>query len=79
MRGADKSCASASVRKPGDGAGARRPGMAVAPDQQAILWLHHGRPKKIVLIAHGFLIFNGFPLHGQPKTIRDRGGKVCGR
>ncbi len=47
-------CAGASAREPGDGAGARRPGMALAPGQQAILWLHHGRAKISVLIAHGF-------------------------
>jgi hypothetical protein len=65
--------------EPGDGAGARRPGMALAPGRQAILWLHHGRPTKIVLIAHGFRNFNGFPLHGRQKMIRDRGGTVYPR
>jgi hypothetical protein len=55
---------------PGDGAG-----------RKAILWLHHGRPagcttagKIFVLIAHGFRLFNGFPLNSRLKTIRDRGG-----
>jgi hypothetical protein len=53
-----------SVREPGDGAGARRPGMALALGRNAILWLHPGQPKKIVLIAQ--------LIHGRPKTIRDR-------
>jgi hypothetical protein len=39
-----------------------------------ILWPIHGRPKIFVLIAHGCGLFNGFPLHGRQKTIRDRGG-----
>ncbi len=30
--------------------------------------------KKIVLIAHGFRFFNGFPHHGRPKTTVERGG-----
>jgi hypothetical protein len=51
------------------------PGMALAPGR-SVSWLHHGRPKKIVLIAHGFRNFNGFPLHGRPETIINRGGKV---
>jgi hypothetical protein len=47
------------------------PGMALAPGR-SVYWLHHGRPEKIVLIAHGFRV----PLHGRPETIINRGGKV---
>jgi hypothetical protein len=67
--------AGASVREPGDGAGARRLGMALAPGR-SVYWLHHSRPKIFVLIAHGFRIFNGFPLHGRPETIINRRGNV---
>jgi hypothetical protein len=56
-----------------------------------IHWLYHlvrvekARPRgaptvgqeDCVSIAHGFHNCNGYPLHGWPETIRDRGGSVC--
>jgi hypothetical protein len=57
----------ASVREPGDGVGARRPGMALAPGLHAILWLHHGRAKNFLLIAHAFHISTIFRPTVSPK------------
>ncbi len=46
---AARACPSPASREPARPSAI--PGVALAPGLQAILWLHHGRPKKIVLIA----------------------------
>ncbi len=83
-------CAGASAREPGDGAGARRPGMALAPGRQAIFGMARapGRGREgdahfmaaprsaqdLCVNRPRISLYNGFPLHGRLKTIRDRGG-----
>jgi hypothetical protein len=52
---------------PRDGAGAWPEGHSMAAPQSA---------QEDCVNAHGFRKLNCFPLHGRPKTIRDRGGKA---
>ncbi len=71
--------AGASVREPGDGAGAQRPGIALALGLQTNLWLHHGRPKKIVFFAHGFCIFWVFRFKvGQKRSVNVKAKGIYG-